>query len=273
MKTIETYLPVFPGFYGTIFEPNEDGEIEHFNDLREQNKLTPVKYERFKFDYENYQNDIGRNCCKFIQNELSGFVSSINFETIQSPREYNFVNDSINCEIELSDENIVNIIQFLQNNKELFGEYLRVNLTSCSGFISYYSNSLDLWLDQINEALQHETKLGIILEFICQVNRITYEDMYSACDDVYLSVKNGDELEYYEYCNICNSFIRPDMFAGNCCNDCINTQIKDFEVIICSCCKTEITNPNEKRHFTHQLAIGKINYNELKCSDCELIYA
>ena len=35
MITIETFLPVFPGFYGTIFEANVEDELWYQNDCRD----------------------------------------------------------------------------------------------------------------------------------------------------------------------------------------------------------------------------------------------
>ena len=42
--SFETYLPVFTGFYGTIFEPDESSEIEGINELRESKGLKPIDY-------------------------------------------------------------------------------------------------------------------------------------------------------------------------------------------------------------------------------------
>jgi hypothetical protein len=109
MKKVETYLPVFPGFYSTIFEPQEDNEISYYTEMRKDSGLTPVKFEQFVFDYESYQNDIAEACCSFLAEELKGFVSKISLQYITSPKEYNFSNDSFNVVIDLSKDNLLNI--------------------------------------------------------------------------------------------------------------------------------------------------------------------
>ena len=43
MKKIETYLPLFPGFYGTIFEPYEDSEIDCINEVRKEKGLDEIR--------------------------------------------------------------------------------------------------------------------------------------------------------------------------------------------------------------------------------------
>ena len=60
MTKIETYLPVFTGFYETIFDSasHEDCEIYNINEDREKLKLEPVKWEDCKFDYKTYRADV-----------------------------------------------------------------------------------------------------------------------------------------------------------------------------------------------------------------------
>ena len=54
--SVGTYLPVFPGFYNTIFEFNdEDQEIDYYNDERESKGLSELEYDQFDFDYRAYR--------------------------------------------------------------------------------------------------------------------------------------------------------------------------------------------------------------------------
>ena len=48
---IETYCPLFPGFYNTVFEPYEDDEIYSFNQENDKN----LSYVDFKWDYDDYR--------------------------------------------------------------------------------------------------------------------------------------------------------------------------------------------------------------------------
>jgi hypothetical protein len=271
VKEVKTYLPVFPGFYETIFNADEDNEIRQISDVREENNLkTEVNYDIFKFDYDSYHNDISKKCCVCIKNELSNYVSNVVFEQIISPKEYNFYNNSINVVISLSDDNINIIKKTIFNNIKEFQTYIENNFTSYDGFIPYYSNDVNEWLIEIDECLEHKTKLGVILDFICEIEKIDIYTMYDYCDEIPLSVSNYDDLTIKEYCSACKSFVNPSDFEKNVCNDCLENSKQSFETIICSCCKEIITNPHEERSFLTQLHNHNIKYSNIVCSDCEI---
>ena len=84
MKKIETWLPVFPGFYGTYYEPDEKNETEYINDEREKNKLTELPYDAIIFDYREYENNISELACNVIESELSEFVTKIVYQKLAS---------------------------------------------------------------------------------------------------------------------------------------------------------------------------------------------
>jgi len=273
MKKIDTYLPVFPGFYNTIFESDESDVIYRINNDRGAKKLQPLKFDQIEFDYENYENEVAKDCCSFIEYELNrlNFITSIHFQSISSPREYNFSNDSINISVELSEDNIKRIKQYLFENIKAFKDYIEKRYTSCSGFISSYSNDHTEWLAEIDEALFHSHKLGSILNFICEMHDfdINEEQMKNACDCT-LSVLNFVEVYDMEYCNTCNSFVEPADFVGNTCKDCFEFDKVNLNVIVCSHCRELITNEHEKRHFQVQINLKNIKYSEVLCSECNI---
>jgi len=157
-KSIPTYLPIFRGFYNTVFQYyDEDCDIEYFKEETKQD----IQYEDLEFDYAQYQEDIAESCCAFFEKEFSEYVESCKFEKLVSPKFYNYSNDSINC---LITPKVDAIKSYISENNEEFITYLKDNLTSCSGFISFYSNDIKDW--ELDEALEHETKLGFILNFI-----------------------------------------------------------------------------------------------------------
>jgi len=269
---VGTFLPVFPGFYYTGFDfDDENSEIDYINEIREENHLKPINdYDVCKFDYATYRKDVAIECCKCIEYELkrAGFIQEIKFENIYSPREYNFSNDSINVSVILNQNNIKNIKLFLFENVSLFEDYIKDQFTSYSGFISHYNNDYITWLNDINNCLNHKTQLGVILDFICQVSEIKINDLCEAINDVSIELKNYDDLTEKEYCNVCKQFVHPSDYDGNCCNDCKETGINNLDIIICKCCGNEIYNVHEKRHFIYQIKHNIINYSEIICSDC-----
>ena len=200
MKTFKTFLPVFTGFYNTIFESdNEDYEIQDINSQREAKGLEPISFDDCTFDYKGYHETVSQECTEYIEKELKdlNIVSKIEFEALYSPREYNFHNDSININIHLSEDNHKEIKKFLYNNLEDYKEYLKDNYTSCSGFVSFFTNTFEGWQELTKDFTEYSDKLhilGSILDFICYLNEINAGTMYESLDtrDVYAS--NYNEL-------------------------------------------------------------------------------
>ena len=68
MITFKTFLPVFPGFYSTIFESNgEDQEIDEINNLRTEKGLEPITFDDCDFNYAEYENEVSKECTNFIE--------------------------------------------------------------------------------------------------------------------------------------------------------------------------------------------------------------
>jgi len=175
LKAIESFLPVFSGFYGTVFEADESMVIEK-----------PYTYDDYKFDYKGYNEDMGKACVKAIQNkldEIGKFGVKIEYQTISSPREYNFANDSIHVKYILS-KGLKEVTKYLLKNNRVFETYISDHYTSRSGFMSFYSNDANVW---INEYLNDEKKLvhcfGSILEFIFTNEGYTDFNLYEDTQD------------------------------------------------------------------------------------------
>lgn len=176
LHTIKSYLPIFTGFYGTFFEPNEEPLIED-----------GYTYDDYKWDNEGYEKEIGQRCTYTVNDWLKemGLQMVLKFDGIHSLREYNFTNDSINVDYVVSDYCLAKIRTFLRNNKPVFEQYLKDNFTSYSGFCSFYSNDFNDWLasDWINDFV----RFGAILEFILSTDSdYGEENLYYACEDIYI---------------------------------------------------------------------------------------
>ena len=201
-KAIETYLPVFPGFYGTIFEPNshEESEVEHINEQREELKLQPITWDACKFDYPAYRVDVAKKVCPYIEKELNDIFTSkiaVTYQDIHSPREYNFSNDSINVAIEIKTGFKTELIKYLLENNEAFTTYIKDRFTHRSGFYSFYSNNPVKWVTEYMEKLATDkTVLGALLDFVCENEDINTEGMYGYLTDHDLSIEatNYEEL-------------------------------------------------------------------------------
>lgn len=194
MEKFEIYNPLFQGFYNTIFEIDEsdiDAEIDYFCENHtniDSDLLKAVinrNYDTFvKEDWNGYKNYVGKESCEVLEDFLreKGFDCKVIFENVYSPREYNFSNDSVNCSIEVNDDFIDKVRNFVLNHSDLFAEYIKDNYTSYDGFMSYYSNDSKDWIKNINEDISaHE--LGSILLFILLVDYNELKDISDVVDE------------------------------------------------------------------------------------------
>ena len=196
---VQTWLPVFPGFYGTIFEACEDAEIDDINDQRDYKCMKPVEYNEIEFDYEDYKIRVSQRCVEFIERELADVFKSkivFEYECVSSPREYNFTNDSIHITAVISKSFLRELKRYLKRNEAKFAEYISRSYTSRSGFASFYSNSCHVWLTEyFNEIEDNKHYLGSLLQFVCENEDINEHDMLGfVCDETYLSASNYYEL-------------------------------------------------------------------------------
>jgi len=163
MKKIETYLPVFTGFYNTIFEPSEEDELNHINEEREKRDMEPISWDDCDWKYDEYYKDTAKYCCDWVEHEMNslGIPCTITFQKVVSPRFYNFTNDSINCEVQVD---VAKLIDYATDNWEEFTQYIKDRYTSCDGFTSFHSNDPAKWLNELPEKEAHN--IGSLMHFI-----------------------------------------------------------------------------------------------------------
>lgn len=148
MKTfkINTYLPLFSGFYESALEyDNEDYDIEYYN---EENG-TNYEYKDFDFDYTDYFNRVAKILPTIVEELLNDNLQSsfsFTFQNLYRPRSYNYSNDSVNVELEFTSEDLKLLLNYLSDNITEFENYLNNNFTSCSGFCSYHSTDVEEWI-------------------------------------------------------------------------------------------------------------------------------
>lgn len=195
MKTITenkvaTWLPGFSGFYGSIWEENagEEMEFENINEVRKEKGLPPLEND-MDYDYRTYFNELSKRITNAVSARLKdgGFIDDWSYEKLSSPKEYNFVNDAIHVTFSLSPANQKAIRGFLRKNKEAFSEYLMNHYSSYDGFLSAYSNQVEIWL--VDDYLTHEHKLGAVLNFILET--VLKAEGHEGCLDFWIA----DEIE------------------------------------------------------------------------------
>jgi hypothetical protein len=198
---VNSYLPIFKGFYNSWFE-----EHAHFIEEVEYESLASYPYLKdieLEFDYKTYYRDCAYEMCYYIEEQLKdmNLIDDLHFQQITSPKEYNFVNDSIDVEFVLNENNIKEIEEYLKTEKYMFAQYLRDRYTSYSGFHSFHSNDADDWLKNIKDTLNDEHKLGSVLHFILDNEGINELDMFDSIIDsgnVYLYSNVQDVIEEHK---------------------------------------------------------------------------
>jgi hypothetical protein len=178
---IKSYLPIFPGFYGSQFEFEDEERI--LEDLNEESEVE-ISYENIDFDYKEYHDRVAKRCCDEIENYLKHdyLDITITFEEVISPREYNFTNDYINCTYNLSDETFKTLIEYCKRELQEFTAFLIEKYSSRSGFISFFSTEPEIWF---NEYLKEDDEKFIrafagILEFYLKNEAYNEYSLY--CD-------------------------------------------------------------------------------------------
>lgn len=152
-KTINTFLPIFPGFYGTLFDPND--ELEREIDALLDEKRVPTGWSA-ELDFKKYGEEVAKQACDWAHEicndrwELCGDlfhlspecplgIVSITSEGVRSPTYYNYVNDSIHCAIELDTKQFSRAFNaVIAEYREEWEKYLRSHYRSCDGFTSHY---------------------------------------------------------------------------------------------------------------------------------------
>jgi hypothetical protein len=176
-KNIESFLPVFNGFYGTHFEPDEESTIE-----------SPYTWDDYEFDYVGYRTNVSLACCDAIENKLNDIGIkgvTIKYQNLSSPREYNFANDSINVKYKLTDTAVKAINSYLIDNKEAFTTYIKNRYTSRDGFMSWHSNDANDWLnDKLSDKKELSHAFGAVLEFIFENEGYEAYNLYEDITDI-----------------------------------------------------------------------------------------
>lgn len=144
-----TMVP-FSGFYETIHSDRlERFFIDEELPQEEQDKLWE------EIDWKTEQIDYCKEYLRVLS-KILGFT--LEFESMVSPREYNFTTDRLFAYIKREDfEKLKAGIDDIKME-----EYVKDHFTSYDGFSSFYSNCWDDWLDQ-KEEFDHN-QIGSLLE-------------------------------------------------------------------------------------------------------------
>ena len=196
---INTYLPLFNGFYNTIWDDYTDNllnsEIQHFKD--EYNLV--LSYDDLEINWKEYYLELSKMIASEIEDVLREYklVESATFDNLYSPKYYNYRNDSINVDVKINQKYITNIKNVLHSHFTLFEELVHELTTSVSGFIPYYKKS-DFILNEkhINpQAFEHNHHLGFMLDACLSILEIEEIHILEKIEYInILPIENYDQL-------------------------------------------------------------------------------
>lgn len=151
---ITTQLP-FHGFYESkwsgAIDDEERYEIdrlieEHGYDEEIVSDIDVWRYGKYCWMYQNLASDYVGFFNDWFKDSF-GVDLELKFDGLESPREYNFTTDRIFAK--MPDEKFRELMQLVDIGK--LREYVKRNHSSRDGFISFYSNDLDDWLEKLDE--------------------------------------------------------------------------------------------------------------------------
>jgi len=177
----------FAGFYGSKYSGELDHVQERFVEYEVEknpglNPDIPNEALWKAADYGKAFDHIARTYVDhFNQYILDEYELDLDlkFESMTSPREYNFQTDRIFCEI--SEENVRKLRSVVSD--PALRQAIKDRFTSCDGFISSYDNDLDDWSTDL--LTWDHNKLGTLLVALLGEGGDWEEDIYEAMHEVF----------------------------------------------------------------------------------------
>ena len=140
-----TTIP-FSGFYGSLHDSMiDDGIAQILSDDHGDYNDVLMDAVCEKCDFRNVHLEYAKGYADSFVEEFN--IKGMEFDNLESPREYNFTTDRIFVKIPLSECERI----FREVNIDLLVQEVKDTFTSCSGFVSYYSIDLVDWGDGLME--------------------------------------------------------------------------------------------------------------------------
>lgn len=178
-----TALP-FAGFYCSKWSSELDDVENQFIEKEADDTLDESEISAIVDKCRQYETQMQYVAQKYVGyfnekfKEEFGIALGLRFESLKSPRKYNFTSDVIYAYI---DEGVVRcLLDDLEDSK--LADMIRERFTSRSGFISFYTNRIEEWKGKPLEEWDYN-EVGTILEaYVAQVEDFEW-DVFSAMID------------------------------------------------------------------------------------------
>lgn len=196
-KMIETAIP-FPGFYESWYDHAMDREIEsdaeHFAQEWgiDVSKVAEALWRHA--DWSDARDKVARlHCEKWLaafEDETGIEIEAHEFAAMQSPREYNFATDRVFVAIPF--KVIYKAFDQCKGNDGFvtLQKVIKERFTSYDGFMSFYSNDLDEWLEKQLEQWDHNEVETLLIATLALHTDV--KDFQQAVEDSVLDYGSGN---------------------------------------------------------------------------------
>lgn len=186
---IESWLPLFPGYYETVF----DNTAEDMRYVFTQEELDFIEEHGDKYTdaAELAIEMVDWNKCEELKSKRivnavgdllkeENLISDIEYNSTYNPKEYNFKTDSINVTYTFTEENRQEIIDIILGHWNKWEQDIKDKFTSRDGFISFHSNDANDKSWELGRLFDNKDgcKIGIVLEFILKLRNYNVEAIY-----------------------------------------------------------------------------------------------
>jgi len=183
--TLEAVLPLFHGYYDSIFDVSDswyEQEVEH---LTEEEGVTLEEAQEELDTVANYPaarlatSQVIADAFETLFNDTYGTGIKVKFLELDSPRYYNFTTDRIICSITFD---VRKIRKLIVEHIHAFKHVLEREFTSYDGFRSHYSNDVEDW-DLNNIKNWDVNEVWALFEALCWEEDLTAYSLFSECDN------------------------------------------------------------------------------------------
>lgn len=203
MKSIETIIPDFTGFYHSIWyycDSEYDLAYNDASELIDGYEISEIVDALIDvIDYKQYENDVAEFVAsehEYAYKEL-GYIENLEFQSVFNPKYYNFSTDKVNVKLTLSQKNIDKIQSDMQKYESDLFRMVKNEFTSRSGFMSFHSN--DFYSDEWQkEWIYDEFKVSWLILRLSELQDYDLSDeaLYHISNDLHLCLYYSlDELE------------------------------------------------------------------------------
>lgn len=165
MKT-NLFIPTFPGFYSGWFDATElwyrEAECMELQNFVNNNNWD------FAPGWDNKIAEIYADQYADVMQYVFGCRVNVESVSMWHPREYNFATDELTATIEVDDDFVERVFAKAKEHYAAVAQIVKERHTSRSGFISFHSNRLCEWLEDIAFDAT-DAKLAYLVSYILEI--------------------------------------------------------------------------------------------------------